>query len=494
MLQEQYLGVSEQLQTARFAEPVLDLLCEDQPLEESCRRLACIIRDYAGADRVSICQSHSGGTRVLAIDPSKSVNQRSEQVQLLQRFAGDVIAKGEDTDFVLGKNQNEILSSLAEYIDVSESRQVHARCCDLPKSRQAAIRGAVVVESFEASDQLARNFQLISDQVLSAINELLRRHDRGARGIIHRLKTTSLLGKVTLTLVTAVFAIAMLFLIPTELRIPAYGHLRPIEVRSVFAPSDGIVYEVHVDHDQAVSSGQVLLSIRAPDLELKRSQIAGEIATLEAQLDSVRAVKSQSNFNRSSTRGSTSGLDRSLRGTNSSLTAEEEDLKIQIEGLRTQLQLVSTYLDDLVVSSPVSGVTDCFEIKRRFENRPVDHGQFLLDVVDSESGWELRIEIEDDLIGYVNANQQQQECRVDFRIRGNPTKSYSSRIEWVANTTQLDERGVAYVLATSDLSDTAIEGPRSGAEVVAEIYCGRKSLGFVWFREIIEYLQKSFLV
>ena len=77
-------------------------------------------------------------------------------------------------------------------------------------------------------------------------------------------------------------------LIPADFTIEAHGTLQPKISKNVYAPMDGVVEEVRVEHGQDVLLGTKLLNLRDPKLELEVSQISGELATSSVKLASVR--------------------------------------------------------------------------------------------------------------------------------------------------------------------------------------------------------------
>jgi hypothetical protein len=58
---------------------------------------------------------------------------------------------------------------------------------------------------------------------------------------------------------------------------------------------------------------------------------------------------------------------------------------------------------------------------------------------------------------------------------------------------ETDEQNQATVLVTVRVDPSRLPVLRPGATVVAKIDCGRRALGFVWFHDLIEFVQTRLL-
>ncbi len=135
-------------------------------------------------------------------------------------------------------------------------------------------------------------------------------------------------------------------------------------VRDVFAVANGIVEKVHVQHGQLVQKGEVLITVRSPELEAQIEDIQGKMNTAYAESRSA---------------------ERQLQNHLSSeekerLAAEVVEHRAMADALEKQLTILRVKEKELQVVSPVKGKIITWQIYEKLLHRPVDAGQMLLQV------------------------------------------------------------------------------------------------------------------
>lgn len=280
-------------------------------------------------------------------------------------------------------------------------------------------------------------------------------------------------------LIAAAAAAAALRWIPAEFAVEARGELQPKLRRNVFAPHDGVVHRVHVAHADRVAAGDVLVELRQSELELEFARLLGEMQTTRKQLDSVQAGRLQAERSRDA-----------AREDYEQLTAKEEELKRLLESLAAQHAILVAQRDRLKVVSPIAGQVLTWDVAQSLDARPVQRGQALMKVVDPDGPWILELRVPDARIGYVLEAQRRLPRRlgVSFFLAARPGTTYEGGVEEVTMATELDEQGQPYVLVTAEIDGRGIAQRRPGATVLARIHCGRRSLGYVWFHDLMEFL------
>jgi hypothetical protein len=58
---------------------------------------------------------------------------------------------------------------------------------------------------------------------------------------------------------------------------------------------------------------------------------------------------------------------------------------------------------------------------------------------------------------------------------------------------QGEEGNTVLIKVRMDKDEVAAEDLRPGASVTAKVYCGRRSLGYVWFHDLFGFIQTKFL-
>lgn len=488
------------------------LAVSQQPgsLEDKASSLAKTLLEALGKDRVSVFQATASGARVLALMPSSNLNQRSSQVRLLCQLAATV--KSEDGWLAVRVGEGLSLSPryqtvVEEYLQASLAREIWALGTSLRVAdaghHHGSSEGVVILEKFTLGDEpepLPQRSQIANSHFGSPSPESSTGYSFGETLLAHALdtlaqqlslrerlsvritdwwRTSVLLRRVLVIGVASALLVALLFLVPTSLKFAVEGSLQPRSFRSIFATREGVVEKLYVQHGESVARDQPLLKIRSPEIELELHQFLGQVETIEAKLLSLRSGKMKP--------GSGRANEDTLR-----LSAEEMDLRIQLLGLRKQLELVTADRESLTILSPMRGRVDGWDLEQSLNQRPVLHGQELLQVFDPDEGWQLDLEVPDDVAGYILEAQRKAPCPVEFRVRSDPAKRYSATLTSIAQTTQVNADQKAVVFAKVDVRAHLLDVTRSGARVVAQIDCGRSTFGVVWFREILEFLQRTF--
>ena len=113
-------------------------------------------------------------------------------------------------------------------------------------------------------------------------------------------------------------------------------------------------------------------------------------------------------------------------------------------------------------------------------------------VADLSGPWRVELKIDDAEAGHVVEAMAAAEdgLQVDFRLASAPGQDHRGRLIQLAEATDVDESGVPVLPAVVALADNEIPGRRPGATVIATIQCGRRPIGFVWFRRVIEAIQR----
>jgi hypothetical protein len=157
------------------------------------------------------------------------------------------------------------------------------------------------------------------------------------------------------------------------------------------------------------------------------------------------------------------------------------------------------------VRSPIGGQVFRRDLMSDLNARPVKQGQQLLEVVEPDGPWRLELRVPDRVIRHVRAAWETSAAGlqpsenvtaglpVRFILRTAPEQTWHERVTHVGVVTELDETGNLSSEAIVPLTSTKMEGLRPGAGVIASIHCGRRPLGFVWFRELIEFVQTHVL-
>lgn len=270
---------------------------------------------------------------------------------------------------------------------------------------------------------------------------------------------------------------AALLLTKTELRIEVYGQLVPKERVFVFAPDDGTITELNVEDDSDVSHHDVLCVLTNEDLSVQLEMIEGQLSAAHARLAAIDALRG----------------DRGLApGEVLLLSAERAELEEKNKSLVKQSSIVAERLEQLEVRVGMEGRVYGDRLRQLLFQRPVQRGQYLFEVADPSVGWQLHLRVAESDVRYVlDASRNNQESPViSFALETSPEITRRTNLESLGATTDVDNSGELSTLVIADLTGPGFDDERPGAGVVARIHCGQRSVGFVWFRRVIEFVQR----
>jgi hypothetical protein len=491
---------------------------ESLDLKETAYIVANEGRRLIGCDRVSVALKKGNQCKVQAVSGQDTIENRSNIISALNKLATRVVAAGEPlwhdgTEIDLPP---QIEEALEEYVDESYGRHIAvlplreperrlgrdkdagaAGLIDRDKAHLGPVIGALIVEQIESAiptDVFKTRTDLVYEHGTRAIANA-RTHSNlflmplwraiGRASWVIRART---LPKTLAVLAALAGLICVLVFVPRDFNLQAEGTLLPIEHREVFAPIDGEVIEVLVDHQSAVSKGDVLVRLRNPDLEVQLTEVKGEIQTTLAEIS----------------RNSTQlGLSRELEpAERRQLEAEKNELTVKRDVLTEKKLLLEKRSDDLEIRSPIDGVVVSWDVEKTLRSRPVMTGQVLMEVADNTQPLVVELELpekrEGHLDSYIESNSLKPENKdalnATYVLATNPDIQLKATLPVDAISARAEpneEHGaVIKMRMTPEQEELRRLQPRQNAKVIAQINCGRASCGFVFFHEIYEWLHK----
>jgi multidrug efflux pump subunit AcrA (membrane-fusion protein) len=461
----------------------------------SSRELAVVAvnegRQVIGCERVSLGWFSGRQPKILSVSGHDSIDARSNVIRALCNLTRAANKSGialktsfpttepEETDPAQPEDPARKAYRLALNSYPADERPRHLLVIPLGDSSQRS--GALIVEQFECAEFSNHTIQraaLVAEQIYPTLQrvELLesaplltwwsRPADRWYRRIWKPLLAVGVIG-----------AVGTLAMIPMELRLPADGELLAESRHAVFAPENGIVNKVHVDHGSHVKKGDPLLTLSNLDLTAQHRELTGQLVQQRERQHSLEA-------RRSGTRLS----ERDQIELQSNLV----EAALAAEHTERQIKLLQQRLDRLQVVAPADGVISSWNVKQSLLNRTVLPGDALLQQINPEGDWQIEVRIPEDRVGYVSRRlsdlRSGETLKVDFVLATEPERRYSGSIRNIGERTELTGDG-HIVRAVVDLDRGNLPPLRDGAEVRARLNCGPSRAGFVWLRELIEVIQ-----
>jgi len=456
-------------------------------------------RLYIGCDRLTVLLRRRGRYQVAAVSGVDVVDHRAGLVAAMPPLAQAVAATGRDlwVQEAGGDLPPQIARPLLRFLDLSGSRAIGVLplCEGPPQPAVAAARlplGVLLVETFGASPELPalrERCQAAARQARLALANCRVHHGLPMFAVVHALgRLRDRLGERSLprglgAIAALALAAALLMTVRADFTVTARGTLEPQQRRNVFAPADGLVRDVRVEHLDRCRQGDLLVVLERPQLEFDWARVTGELSTARQRLTSLEASRLQ---------GEPRGAAQRERQT--ALSAEEEETRVLVAGLERQQAMLRAQREALEVRSPLSGLVISFDVARRLSGRPVARGQALLQVADPDGPWQLELDVPDEEMGVVLQAQRDlgAPLEVVFAMATDPEKLYRGTITEIAHASRL-ERGQSVVRVTVALDAQRLADRRPGATVLDRIVCGRRPLGTVWFHGIWRTICKQVL-
>jgi HlyD family secretion protein len=454
-------------------------------------------RTLIGCDRVTLLEYAGERSRLLAVSGVDTPNHRSNAVRAAEALS-DAILKTDEPFWMDGPADDlapQIETPLQRYLEESPARVLAVvplhEASRMPRKatereRPGATIGALIAEKFdsEVDDQMTARIGAVCGQSALALQNALVHGSTGLLGLSraswrHSNRRAKVLAAVgVLAVVTA-----LLCLVSADFDIASRGQTLPVERRDVFAPADGTVRlaKLPAGEQPLVERDALLAVLENRTLELRLKSVFGEMQTVQSQLKAIEAAR----------RTRPRSAEDTQRDGGRSLSAQEQELKEKLSSLQRQHDTMRAERDALTVRSPIAGRITTWDVARRLESLPVNRGEVLMQVARTDGPWELELRLSQRDAGHLLAAQRRgiKDLAVTFTIRDAPGVSYEATVTQISGSVQENGEGVPYVVATAAIADPDVRTLRPGATVTADIHCGRRAVGYVWFHELIDTIR-----
>ena len=459
-------------------------------------------RLLVGCDRMSIAVLDGKKAVIRAISGQESVNQRANLVRKMTALAQSVISTNETLTYT-GKIEQlapKIETALGDFIQESGSRMVLVIPIFEPEELvkkdddslrpkekvRKAIAGLIVEQVSESQPKngVVDRADLLADHIGCSIANAKKYNRiflmpmwRGIGKVFGFLEGRNGLKALGIVLLLIAVGFGLVF-IPWEYRVEGEGKLMPVEQADVFAPWDGEVVEVAVVSGQRVEKDQVLLRLRNRELDQQlvgaETDLAAKEAVLASLVGQVRRAVEQTEKDK--------------------LYGQHQQTVAEIEGLLKQTAMLEERAESLLIKAPKNGIVTTFQIEQLLLHRPVKRGEVLIEIKDDTGEWRLELDVKEQRVGHLLDAQKAKgnfDLPVEFVLATDSEKTYEGKLleEMSPRTNPSEDKG-SVIVVFAEFDKTKLPRARIGAEVRAKISCGQKSLGYVLFGDVVEFLYK----
>lgn len=417
--------------------------------------LATELPSVLGCDRACVCIRDAGGWRMESATGADGVNDRAEAVLRICRAVSE---RSRETG---SASPAETREGGRQYIFPLSS-----------DARWADSQRALVLE-FAAGKTFDREFMTrVLRHIRSAIKNL-----EFLEGISQRLPGLRRLRRNRFWSwgIAAAGVVLLLCVWPSELRVTAGGRLMPNERIRFYAPENGIVTLVAVRDGDEVSAGQLLVRLRSDELAIELESVLGQLAASEARLSAIEQLKAS--------RSADVGM----------LSAEQSEITAGLNSLRLRRSLLESRLASLEVRAEFAGRVYADDAAERMAGRPLQRGQFLVEVANPGGSWGLQLDVPERETRHVLAAMRNGEPFVSYFSESAPEVLRTGRVLRASECAVVNGEGQLTMQVEADPGTTAAGEmqERPGAGVRAEISCGVRSLGYVLLRRFFEFVQRG---
>ncbi len=466
-------------------------------LDETCYTIANRGRHFVGVDRLSVVVARAAGGRVRAISGVDSIDRRAQEVTLFRQLASAAIQLGEPLRTQDGDELPPQLQAIINrYHDTTGAHclaVVPLADPSAPHDARGGSRavGALIFEQFKGSQfpaAVLERMDICCGQAGTALANAVLLHGAPLSGVARGLRRFAWLlgfrslgrfaGAALAGLLLVAAVVASLCLVQVDFAITARGRLQPTERRQVFAPMDGVVSRTFVQHGDHVQRGQILIELRNLDLEYEAKRLRGELATTRAELEAVQAARM------------IDGRDRRQAILHD---AEIERHKERLVGLEKQREILQRQQQELAVCAMINGQVLSWDTEKALAARPVRRGQQLMTIGNVAGPWQVQLDVPDEEIGHLLSAQRasgDDGLPVEFILQTDPAKAYRGTVASVGMATVVTGDSDPSIPVVVNVDRAALSAPRPGAGVVARLHCGRRAVGFVWFRRLWEEVRR----
>lgn len=463
-------------------------------------------RRLIGTDRVAVALRSGRRFKVVSVSGLDTIERRADQIKKLDRLVSVVVQAGEPTWWVGDETElaPQIEEPLQQYVDSSHCKSIGIiplyRSASDPdtsdETSEASTRpreaiGALVVEQLKdcgLNVVTRRRAEAVATHGEIALTNAVEFHQipllplwRAAGAVLKPFRSEYRTRTLAALLVLAA-VIAFFGWYPYPFTLGAKGQLVPDNRQEIFAQVDGVLKEILVDgSNQLVKRGQPLARMTNHDLMAEIENLKGQIHQMEEQRHKLsRAQHEQLEI-----------VDDIM------LEGERRRAEVSEQSLRRELAIKLQEAENLEVRSPLDGRIVNWKVQDNLRHRPVNKGQSLMTIVAPDSTWSIELEIPERRLGHLiqYLDHHDDHPLVTFALASHPGQEYTGRL------TQVDLRLDVYsdegnaALATIEFDNAQVHEAlrRAGTRVNAQIHCGQRSIGYVWFHEFFETVRSAWI-
>ena len=458
-------------------------------------------RRILGTERVSVALLNGSRCQIAAVSGLDSIERRADQVKHLQKLTKSIV-KTNEALWYTGDDENlppQIEKRLHNYLDKSHTKmlaviplkeQIEEVANEQGPKKQPAIIGALIVEQLKDScveSSLRNRVELLAGHSEAALSNAIEHNSLflmplwKSLGQLTKPFVGSKLPRTIIGLGLVLAVIAFFALFPYPFSLSSNGQLVPQIQNEVYAQVGGILQEVFVPEGEAkrVRKDEILARMSNSDLMVQIQNLEGDVSQTREQIRKFQRAQFEK-------------LDRL---DDIILDGEYNKAEQLLVSLKRELELKKQQAAHLVVRSPADGLIVNWQVRKNLLKRPVDRGQNLMTVVDPNGGWQLEIEVPERRVGHLMTRLQESSdpVEVSFALVSHPGQEFTGTLKQIDRKLEVysDDGNTAKAIVHFENQQLPEDLLKSGTRINAKLYCGTRSIGFVWFHELFETVETT---
>ncbi|MCS7161700.1 MAG: HlyD family efflux transporter periplasmic adaptor subunit [Gemmatales bacterium] len=449
-------------------------------------------------DRVSVATRLGQATYIEAVSGVDVVEKRSVLVRTMRELCHHVLDWGETLTYTGKKDESlppQVLKALDAYLAESPSKiliLLPLRDEREKDRKDRPPRSALLVEAFEptvSAETLLARTEIIGRHAAPALYNALEYRRLPLRWLLVPMANVkdALRGRrlaIVGAIIGAILALFLvLFFVPYPLRLEAKGQLVPKDRQTIYAQVTGRVVRVERRNGEYVRAGDPLLFIEDREVLRRLSELE-----MQMKLADLRIAELSRETERATNHEEKNRLQEELFKQRASYYAA-----------LAQHTLLKRLTGGGLVVAPRQGEVVTPETEQLL-GKVTKPGEPLLQVARREGDWHIEMYIPERHVGHIReavVKNRGQPLEVDLLLATDPNRRYKGRLypEGLggAVTTHNNEPALFARVELVDISREQLDKMPVGAEVRAKVRCGYRSVGYVWFYELWEFLYENLI-
>lgn len=476
------------------------------------------LAQYAGCDRVALIDCARSRYQLIAISGQPEFNKRSNLVRRMVKLA-EVVGKSRRTCWSVGESlAPQLEEPFDRYMDESRSRTVGLyplqfkpsprnptdpqRLSQLVNGRPSGeppIQAVLLVESMEEAlvpETVNQKLEHFLQPLAASASVRKRIHDLPLMNVWTRLawfleffrgKTQ----KKAFAITGAVMGgIALAMLVPSDFQIRCEGEIQAADIRPIFGKRASQITKVLVKDGQQVKKGDLLVELDVSELKIRHAEAKAEFTNASQEHDSLR--RETSDIRRQREMSDQEKLE--LRTKRLEASVRRDSAWEILEELDAELQRTSK------ITAPIDGQVYAWNAEQRLIGRPIQPGDRLFSIAQSDSPFVLKLQIADQRLGYVanafrDSKRGDEPLVVRYVAVSDPGRMRLAHVSKIALSVDSGNQAGAVLPVDAKPIDTASEmkatGLRPGTAVIARVHCGRASFAYCKLYEFFDWFRRG---